>query len=117
MTGSAILIRRRRALAAARALLVVGCAFALLFVAGSRIGEGFSVMGLLNGLAGVGVIAVLVMLGWRAPRIAGWLLVVVALLLVSLQPTTAVSLLVAAPPLLDAALFLWGTWPAGGGPS
>lgn len=112
MSGTAVPTRRRTALTAARALLVVGCSFALLFVAGSRIGEGFSVAGLLTGILGVGVIALLVVLGWRAPRVAGWLLVVIALLLLSLQPTTAVSLLIAAPPLLDAALFLWGSWPA-----
>lgn len=113
MTGHPTSASRRWALIAGRALLVAGCAFALLFAVASRIGEGFSVGGLLTGIGLAGLIALLVALAWRAPHLGGWLLVIIALSLASLNPTNAASLMIAAPPFLVGALFIWGSRPAG----
>jgi hypothetical protein len=105
-------LARRRVLAVGRALLVLCCALALVFIVASRMGEGFSVAGLVSGILRGGLAIVLVWLGWRAPGLSGWVLVIVSLLLATILPFNAVSLMIAGPPLLVGALLIWGSWPA-----
>ena len=114
--GAGAVVARRRALVAGRALLLLGGGLALFFMVASRLGEGFSVAGLASGILRGAVIALLMVLGWRAPRLAGWCLVIVALLLLSMNPSSPVMLMIAAPPLLAGALLIWGSWPAGTAP-
>lgn len=116
MTGTALAVARRRALAAGRALLLLAGGLALFFVVASRMGERFSMEGLVSGILRGGLIVVLMVLGWRAPRLGGWFLAIVGLLLLSVNPSSAVSLMLAAPPLLVSALLIWGSWPAKNAP-
>jgi hypothetical protein len=106
----------RRALLAGRVLLLLGCGVALAFVVASHLGEALSVSGLVVGVLAVGVVVLLAVLGWRAPRLGGWLLVIVGLSLLAMNPASAVSWTIAAPPLLVGALLIWGSWPAGSAP-
>jgi len=107
---------RRRTLLAGRALLLLCGALTLVFIVASRLGEGFSVAGLVSGVLRGGFVALLMWLGWRAPGLSGWLLVIVALLLATMLPFNTVSLMIAGPPLLIGALLIWGSWPARGAP-
>jgi len=107
---------RRRALLVGRALLLLCGALTLVFIVASRLGEGFSVAGLVSGAMRGGFVALLMWLGWRAPGLSGWLLVIVALLLATILPFNTVSLTIAAPPLLVGALLIWGSWPVKSAP-
>jgi len=109
MTAVPGAVARRRALLVGHALLFLGGALALVFVVASHLGEAFSVPGLVTGVLAVGVIVLLVVLAWRAPRHGGWLLVIVGLSLLAMNPTSAVSWTIAAPPLLVGALLIWGS--------
>jgi hypothetical protein len=116
MTDLAGPTARRRALLVGRALLLLCGALALVFIVASRLGEGFSVAGLVSGVLRGGFVALLMWLGWRAPGLSGWLLVIVGLLLATMLPFNTVSLMIAGPPLLVGALLIWGSWPAKGAP-
>jgi hypothetical protein len=107
---------RRRALLAGRALLLLCGALTLVFIVATRLGEGLSVAGLVSGILRSGFVALLMWLGWRAPGLSGWLLVIVSLLLATMLPFNTVSLVIAGPPLLIGALLIWGSWPARGAP-
>jgi hypothetical protein len=102
---------RRRALLAGRVILMLGGTAAVVFIVASRLGEGFSVTGLLSGLLRGGFALVLMWLAWRVPGLTGWLLVIVAALVLSMNPTSSVMLEIAAPPLLAGVLLIWGSRP------
>jgi hypothetical protein len=107
---------RHRALVAGRILLLLGAGLAIVFVVASHLSEASSAAGLVTATLAIGVIALLVVLGWRAPRHGGWLLVIVGLSLLAMNPTSAVMWTIAVPPMLLGALLLWGSWPPGGAP-
>ena len=107
---------RRRVLLAGRVLLMLCGSLTIIFIVASRLGEGFSVAGLVSGILRGGFVALLMWLGWRAPGLSGWLLVIVALLLATILPFNTVSLMLAGPPLLVGALLIWGSWPAKSAP-
>jgi hypothetical protein len=107
---------RRWALVAGRGLLLLGAGLALVFVVASHLGEASSASGLVTGALAIGVIALLVVLGWRAPRHGGWLLVIVGLSLLAMNPTSAVMWTIAVPPMLLGALLIWGSVPVKSAP-
>jgi hypothetical protein len=112
VTDAPGIVGRRRALLAGRVLLLVGGAAAIVLIVASRVGEGFSVVGLASGVLRSGFVVALIALAWWAPGLTGWILVILAALLLSLNSTSPVMLVIAAPPLLAGVLLIWGSRPA-----
>ena len=112
--------REGRLLLAARVLSLAWAAWWLFFGLASALGEGLGVLGgVLHVALPGGVCLLSALLAWRWPIPGGWLLIIEGLALAVGYPWMAwgrlgggvillTALLLALPPLVAGALFLWG---------